>query len=135
MGPKCLNRNFQGLYRLYPDLPRLDIEISRELWSASCFAVLDIPRFFKMGLLDMDFLDDVRRMNPRQVNNHNHKHCQIISSQYEVHEFNEALFNLAYAGSPRFLWTIFVNEFFIEPGNICCRLITRTFIESHVQIC
>lgn len=62
-----------------------------------------IPRFFKMGLLDMDFLDDVRRMNPRQVNNHNHKHCRIRSCQYEEHRFNKALFNLTYAGSPRFL--------------------------------
>lgn len=98
-----MNRNIQESNRLYTVPPILGIEVSRELWSASCFAVSDIPRFFKMGLLDMDFLDDVRRMNPRQVNNHNHKHCQIISCQYEVHEFNEALFNLTYAGSPRFL--------------------------------
>lgn len=93
-----------------------------------------IPRFLKMGLLDMDFLDDVRRMNPRQVNNHNHKHCRIISCHYKEHRFNKALFNLTYAGSPRFLWTVFVNEFLLEPGNIWCRLITRTFNQSHVQI-
>lgn len=40
-----------------------------------------IPRFFKMGLLDMDFLDDVRRLNPRQVNKYRLKRCQIISRQ------------------------------------------------------
>lgn len=68
-----------------------------------------IPRFFKMGLLDMDFLDDVRRMNPRQVNNHRLKRCQIMSRQYEVHGINKALFHLTYAGSPRFLLTVFVN--------------------------
>lgn len=62
-----------------------------------------VPRFFKMGLLDMDFLDDVRRMNPRQVNSHRLKRRQIISRQYEVHGFIEALFSLTYAGSPRFL--------------------------------
>lgn len=93
-----------------------------------------IPIFFKMGLLDMDFLDDVRRMNPRQVNNHGLKRCQLISRQYEMHGFNEALFSLTYAGSPRFLWAVFENGFLIEPGNIWCRLITRNFNGSHFQI-
>lgn len=65
--PICLSRNIQRRKRHYTVPPILGIEVSRELWSASCFAVPDIPRFFKMGLLDMDFLDDVRRMNPRQV--------------------------------------------------------------------
>lgn len=67
--PICLSRNIQRRNRHYTVPPILGIEVSRELWSASCFAVPDIPRFFKMGLLDMDFLDDVRRMNPRQVKN------------------------------------------------------------------
>lgn len=65
--PICLSRNIQRRKRHYTVPPILGIEVSRELWSASCFAVPDIPRFFKMGLLDMDFLDDVRRMNPRQL--------------------------------------------------------------------